>query len=59
LPASRVSIEESTANDQWLVVENPLVIERGHRCPLTRVGPIGLYCIDHCAIFLQTCRLLI
>ncbi len=59
LPASRVSIEESTVAAQWLVVENPPVIQLGHRCQVTRAGPPGLFSTDQCAIFLQTSRLLI
>lgn len=59
LPASRVSIEESTVAAQWLVIENPPVIQLSHRCQLTRAGPLGLYSADQCAIFLQTCCLLI
>jgi hypothetical protein len=59
LPASRISIEESTFAADWLVVENRPVIQLRHRCQQTRAGPLGLHSVDQCAIFLQTCRLLI
>ena len=59
LPTSRVSVEESTVAAQWLVIENPPVIQLKHRCQQTRAGPLGLHSVEQCAIFLQTCRLLI
>lgn len=59
LPASRIAIEESTVAPQWLVIEDPPVIQVRHLCQLTRAGPLGLYSADQCALFLQTCRLLI
>ena len=59
LPLGRISIEESTVVAQWLAVENLPVIQPRHRRQVTRAGPLGLYSADQCAIFLQTCRLLI
>ncbi len=59
LPASRISVEESTVAAHGLVVENPPVIQLRHRYQVTRAGPLGLYSTDRCALYLQTCRLLI
>ena len=59
LPACRISIEESTIAAQWLVVENSPFVQQRQRCQVTRAGPLGLYSTDQCALFLQTCRLLV
>jgi hypothetical protein len=58
LQASNISIEDSTVAAQWRFVENPPIIQVMHRCQITRAGPLGLYSTDQCALFLQTCRLL-
>ena len=59
LPMGQISIEESIVAAQWLIVENPPTLKPSRKSQVTRAGPLGLYSIDQCAIFLQTCRLLI
>ncbi len=59
LPASRVSIEESTVAGKLRFAEVPNVVHQGHCCQAILAGPLGLYSTSHCAIFLQTRCLLI